>query len=100
MSMHNKSATTGYPIHPLLRDRWSLRAFAGRAVPHEQVLRLLEAARWSPSSGNAQPWRFVVVPHADAIAFGRALQSLNADNVVWAQHTPLLFLAAAQMQRD
>jgi nitroreductase len=98
--MHNKSATTGYPIHPLLRERWSPRAFAARPVPHDDVLRLLEAARWAPSSGNGQPWRFVLAPQADPDAFGRALESLNAGNVVWAQHAPLLILAAAQMRRE
>lgn len=85
-----KSATTDHPIHPLLRDRWSPRAFAPRLVPHDHVLRLLEVARWSPSSANSQPWRFVLVPRADVDAFGRALQTLHPANVLWAQHAPLL----------
>jgi nitroreductase len=98
--MLHKPAMANYPIHPLLRDRWSPRAFDSRPVPHEQVLRLLEAARWSPSSGNGQPWYFVVVPHADMQAFERAIGSLNMGNIVWAQHAPLLLLAIAQVRAD
>src|SRR5689334_11006707 len=74
--------------------------FDSRPVAHEQVLRMLEAARWSPSSGNGQPWHFLVVSHADAHAFDRAMQSLNAGNVIWAQQAPLLLLAVARVQAD
>jgi nitroreductase len=97
--MLNKPATTDYPIHPLLRDRWSPRAFVARPIPGDDVLRLLEAARWSPSSANEQPWCFIVVPHAEADAFARAVSTLNANNALWAQHVPLLMLAVAQLNR-
>src|SRR3569623_1594679 len=51
--------TTDYPILPLLSERWSPRAFSERPVSEEQVLSLLEAARWAPSASNLQPWRFI-----------------------------------------
>jgi nitroreductase len=44
-----------HPVHDLVRRRWSLRAFSGRAVEREKLLSVLEAARWAPSSFNAQP---------------------------------------------
>jgi len=98
--MLNKSAVTDHPIHPLLCDRWSPRAFDSRPIPRDDLLRMLEAARWSPSSLNEQPWRFIVVPHAEADTFERAVASLNAGNILWAKHVPLLLLAAAKLNRD
>jgi nitroreductase len=44
-----------------LKDRRSIRAFKTDAVPKEVITRILEAARWSPSWGNTQPWELVVV---------------------------------------
>lgn len=98
--MFAKSATTDTPIHPLLRDRWSPRAFDSRSLPQDQVLSMLEAARWSPSGGNGQPWSFLVVPRDDADAFARVVSALNEGNVVWAQHAPLLIVAVAKLTRD
>ncbi len=44
-----------------LTGRWSCRAFTTEPLGREVLLELLEAARWAPSAGNLQPWRFVVV---------------------------------------
>lgn len=46
-----------YPIEPFLLDRWSPRAMSGEEVSMEELMRLFEAARWAPSSFNAQQWR-------------------------------------------
>lgn len=48
----------------VLKARRSIRRFKSDAVPKECVEVILEAARWSPSAGNRQPWRFIVVTHA------------------------------------
>ena len=45
------------PIEPLLLDRWSPRAMSGEEIAEEELMRLFEAARWAPSSFNAQQWR-------------------------------------------
>ena len=47
------------PVHELLAKRASTRSYDGRAVERHELLSLLEAARWAPSSYNRQPWRFV-----------------------------------------
>src|SRR5499433_4297082 len=44
-------------IEPFLLDRWSPRAMSGEEISNEELMRLFEAARWAPSSFNAQPWR-------------------------------------------
>ncbi|HXO93173.1 MAG TPA: nitroreductase family protein, partial [Candidatus Acidoferrum sp.] len=42
---------------PLLIDRRSPRAMSGEEISQEELMRLFEAARWAPSSFNAQQWR-------------------------------------------
>lgn len=54
-----KVRKTKYPIHPLLLNRWSPRSMTGEEISDEELMCLFEAARWAPSSYNAQPWRFI-----------------------------------------
>lgn len=57
----DRRAETRVPIHPPIAARWSPRAFAPDAVVStEDVLALLEAARWAATWGHRQPVRFVV----------------------------------------
>lgn len=59
--MPNRTATTDAPLLDVLSERWSTRIFDASAPIDEQALRsALEAARWSPSASNTQPWRFIV----------------------------------------
>ncbi len=44
-----------------IKKRRSIRKFAPDDVPDEIIEQLLDAARLAPSSGNSQPWRFLVV---------------------------------------
>ena len=46
-----------HPIETSLLDRWSPRAMSGKEISEEELMRLFEAARWAPSSFNAQQWR-------------------------------------------
>ncbi len=45
----------------LIRGRRSIRRFAARPVARDDIMRLLEAARWAPSNHNRQPWKFIVL---------------------------------------
>ncbi|MBM4415695.1 MAG: nitroreductase [Chloroflexi bacterium] len=44
-----------------VRTVMAVREYAGRPIPQESVRRIVEAARLTASSMNAQPWHFVVV---------------------------------------
>ena len=44
-----------------LRTRISTREFLPTPLPLALVRAILEVARWSPSGGNLQPWKVVVV---------------------------------------
>ena len=92
-----KVAETRYPIHELLRERWSPRAFADRMVEPEKLRSLLEAARWAPSSSNEQPWSFIVATKEHAGEYERLLSCLVEGNVRWAQHAPVLMLSVATL---
>lgn len=45
-------------VNPLFIERWSPRAFEKTSIDTPTMTRIIEAARWSPSSFNVQPWRF------------------------------------------
>jgi nitroreductase len=90
---------TALPIDPLFLRRWSPRAMSGAPVPRAQLLTLLEAARWAPSGGNGQPWRFAYglagTPH-----FDRLLAALAPGNREWCGRAGALVLLAAKVVRD
>ncbi len=86
-----------YPIHDLLRDRWSPRAFSDRPVDAGTLRTLLEAARWAPSSYNEQPWTFILATKEDPAAYDRLLSCLVEVNAEWAQRAPVLMLSVAKL---
>jgi len=45
----------------LLKSRRSIRAYKSDPVPDEYIQKIIEAARWAPSGGDAQPWEFIVI---------------------------------------
>ncbi|MCB9766219.1 MAG: nitroreductase family protein [Alphaproteobacteria bacterium] len=83
-------------LHPLLRDRWSPRAFSTQPVDEPVLRRLLEAARWAPSCFNEQPWRLLVATHREPDAHRALLEALMEGNRVWAHRAPVLILTFAR----
>lgn len=51
-------------VSEALHRRISTRAFLDTPVPESLVRELLDTARWSPSGGNMQPWKVIVVSGA------------------------------------
>jgi nitroreductase len=94
-----KLAQTDYPIHDLLRQRWSPRAFDSRPVEAEKLRSVLEAARWSASGGNLQPWGFLVATQAEPENFNQMVSCLSEGNVPWASQAPVLMITVAQLNR-
>jgi nitroreductase len=92
----DKSAVTDYPLHELVRNRWSPRSFSSQPVSTEKLGSLLEAARWAASSRNEQPWRFIVVTREDEEAFGRAFSCLMEGNQKWNHNIPVLLFGIAK----
>lgn len=97
MTLISKPAATIAPIHELLANRWSPRAFdPDRPVSQAMLLALLEAARWSASCFNDQPWRLIVCDKTtNPDSWQQALAVINEKNQRWAKNAPLLMLAVA-----
>jgi YbgC/YbaW family acyl-CoA thioester hydrolase len=83
-------------FHRVIGARGSLRAFSQRPVEPGKIERMLEAARWSPSCGNRQAWRFIVV-EADAPARAAVEGALDEGNA-WAKRAPVLIVAGARRE--
>ena len=95
----DRTALTSAPLHPLLAERWSPRAWAGEPVSRAQTRPLFEAARWAPSANNGQPWRFVVGHRGDS-TWDVLHDALMPGNQPWAESAPVLVLAVTQTTDD
>lgn len=79
-----------YPVHAHFVNRWSSRAFDARPVADEVFYTVLEAARWAPSSGNGQPWRFIVArTEEERRRFATFIRPANRE---WSDQAPALIL--------
>ena len=56
--------TTNLSVTQALKQRTSIRVYQPKPVPEALVREVLDAARWSPSGGNLQPWKVIVVSGA------------------------------------
>jgi len=81
-------------VDPLFPQRWSPRSFSSEPIPQAKIDSLLEAARWSPSCYNEQPWFFVLPQNKKEKE--KFLSSLAEQNRIWAKHAPLLLFLCAR----
>jgi len=87
-----KQASTDHPIHELLSERFSPYLFEPRSVERDKLLACLEAARWSASSYNEQPWTFLVAERDNTEEFEKMLACLAEANQSWAKNAGALIL--------
>ena len=99
MEQGSSHRTPAYPINPLFIDRWSPRAMSGEALSEVQLLTLFEAARWAPSCGNFQPWRFLYARRGTDF-WSAFLDLLKPSNQAWAVHAGALVLVVSRTQFD
>jgi nitroreductase len=91
-SIIDNHAVTDHPIHDLLRKRWSARAFSSRRVEKTKLFSILEAARWTPSSRNEQPWRYIIFTTDNPSRLLEA-QSVLLESNSFAKQAPILICA-------
>lgn len=84
-----------HPINPIFLNRWSPRAFSGEAVSEQDLMTILEAARWAPSAVNFQPWRFIYGIKGSA-EFDRLLSLLAPGNQRWAGKAGALVMIVSE----
>ncbi len=78
-----------YPIQSFILDRWSPRAMTGESISSEELTRLFEAARWAPSSFNAQQWR-ALYARRETEHWSTFLGLVVEGNKAWAQNAAAL----------
>ena len=90
-----KQAPAVDKVIPVVLHRWSPRAFADKAVSDADLKTIFEAVRWTASSSNEQPWRFLVGRQGSE-TYAKILGSLVEANQLWASKAPVLILGAAK----
>ncbi len=94
--VHNMRAETVVPVNEIIATRRSPRSFDVSAeISDQDLLGILEAARWAPSAFNGQPWRFFVGKRGDEL-FNQIMASLVPFNQSWAERSSALILVAAK----
>jgi nitroreductase len=100
MTSGARPAIVSSPIHEIISHRWSPRAFENCPVEAEKLRSLFEAARWSSSSYNAQPWFYIVATKDDPEAYKKIHDSFVEFNQGWAKNAPVLALSVAKTAFD
>lgn len=95
---HAKDAVPDHPIHDLLSKRWSPYGFSDQDVAEEDLLAILEAARWAPSSYNEQPWRYLMARRTQTESFQNLVSCLVEANQVWAKQAPVLLVGVTMLR--
>ena len=83
------SRTPEHPVDPQFIQRWSPRAYSNEAISQAELMSLFEAARWTPSTSNTQPWRFVYALGGSG-DFEAMCGTLAPANRAWAQRASAL----------
>lgn len=81
-------------VNELFYQRWSPRVFRKTTLPEQTLRVIFDAARWAPSSSNAQPWQFIT--NTDASDFDLFCSLLVEGNQQWAKNASLLGFVVAR----
>lgn len=84
-----------YDVHPLIVNRWSPRSMAGETLSDDELMPLFEAARWAPSSYNAQLWRFIYAKRQTEF-WDTFVDLLVEGNKAWAQQAAALVVVTSR----
>ncbi len=95
-----KTANTQYPIHDLLKRRWSRAPSRLKWSSRRNCAACWKLRAGAPSSYNAQPWSFFIAMREDESEYQRLLDCLVPGNALWAQHAPVLLLSVAKFNFD
>jgi nitroreductase len=95
--MDEKTAVSSVALADLIAHRWSPRAFdRARPLAREQILALVEAARWAPSCYGDEPWRYLIWERQrDEGSWQRAFGCLGESNRKWVVNAPVLMASVA-----
>ena len=87
-----KTGNIPQEIHPMIRGRWSPRAFSEQPITQKMMEELFEAARWAPSAFNEQPWQFVYALKGTE-GFEKLWACLSSGNQPWVKNAAAITVA-------
>jgi len=61
----------------VIKNRRTVRKFKSTPVPKDHILKILDAARFAPTAGNQQPWKFLVIQDREK------LELLQKEALLW-----------------
>ncbi len=76
-------------LETAVRGRRSIRKFTSKKVAGVVVDEILDAARWSPSWGNTQPWEFYVLTGEPLAAFKEAGERMLSAGLAFTPDVPM-----------
>ena len=79
-----------YPTDNIFLERWSPRSLSSD-LDEKELMTLFEAARWTPSSGNAQPWRFLYAKNGEE-EWQNFYDLLDDFNKIWCKNAAFLII--------
>lgn len=80
-----------YNVDNLLINRWSPRSMTGETISDNDLMTILEAGKWAPSSRNEQPWRFIYAKR-ESEEWQSFVEILLESNQAWAKNASVLIL--------
>ncbi|MBN1926933.1 MAG: nitroreductase family protein [Prolixibacteraceae bacterium] len=83
-------------LSPIIKNRYSPRAYDKKTLSKEVIYSLFEAARWAASSRNTQPWRFIYATTDNKVTWDKLFDCLIPFNQQWVKDAPFLMLALVQ----
>src|SRR6476620_10182142 len=84
-----------FKINPLILNRWSPRSMTGEELSDEEIMSLFEAARWAPSSSNAQPWRFIYAKR-NTEQWDKLFNLMFEGNKIWTKNAAVLVVVISR----
>lgn len=94
-----KTAVTHFPVHELIKQRYSPRSFNEQEVTLTTLQNLIEAASWAFSANNEQPWRYLIANKTNPV-FQTIFDSLLPGNQPWAKNAGAFIVAFAKTNFD
>ena len=96
----SKIPETSAPLTPRLASRWSPRSYdETHEISDPEILSILEAGRWAPSSNNGQPWRFSVAKRGSDL-HAKVVEGLTGFNQGWAPAAAALIVVSVKKADD
>ncbi len=91
-SINIKTPLTKYKVNELITKRWSARSFSDKQISEDVLMSLFEAASWSASSMNEQPWEYLYA-YKGSSSFQKMWDCLLEGNKSWSKNASVLIIS-------